>query len=123
MNPQFDFLGSQRKPSVSILKSWEKPNLDFKAPTYKLRDSRLLSTRQGGLFFAVAEELLLFFMVLTVELNRARIKIDTTNRFYSPIHDMFTFCIFFKTLPITADLNGAYPIDLKYLYKFIFPPE
>ncbi len=72
LNRQLDKLGSQRKVSVSVPKFREKPNLTFKAPTYNLRDSRFLSTRQGGSHNPAAAGLFLIFLALAGKINRMK---------------------------------------------------
>lgn len=68
MNRQLDNLGSQRKVSVSVPKLREKePDLTLKAPTYIFRDSRYLSTRQGGVHYSAVAGLFLFFFGLDSE--------------------------------------------------------
>ncbi len=140
LNRQLDKLGSQRKVSVSVPKLREKPNLAFKAPTYNLKDSRFLSTRQGGSHNPAAAGLFLIFLALAGKINRIRIRIiiDLTGRLYSPVNpvrklgmsflsngvnNILSYCIFLKTLPFMGDLNGVYPIDTKNLHKFILPSE
>ena len=124
LNRQLEQLGSQRKVSVSAPKLREKkPNLAFKAPTYDFRDSRYLSTRQGGVYYPEVSGLFLIFLALTAKVLRGRTTIDTLSRFCDPVKNILSFCIFLQILPLIEDFNGVYSIDLKTLCKFILPPE
>lgn len=144
MNLQLEQLGSLRKASVSVPKHCpepcsglgEKPDLVFKAPTYIYRDSKFLSTRQGGYHNSAVAELILFFLVLTVKIYRVRTIIDITGRLYSPVHpiresvrsffskgikNITHNLIFIKILLFFKDLNGVYPITTRNQYKFLLP--
>lgn len=138
MNLQLEQLGSQSKTSVSVPDFREKPNLAFKTPTYRNRDSRLLSTRQGGFHNSAIAELILFFLVSTVKIYRVRTKIDMTGKLYSPVYpvrklfnsfysnrviNILSTLILIKILLFLKDLSGVYPIATRNLNKFVLPPE
>lgn len=138
MNRQLDNkLGSQRKVSVSAPKLREKkPNLIFKAPTYKLWDSSILSTRQGGPHYSTALGLFLIFLALTVnpvrkglsngvKVFREWTKIDMLCSIYGPVININVLCYYplLGTRPPREDLNGVCSIELKTLCKFSLPPE
>lgn len=135
MNRQFDYLGSQRKASVSVLKLQEKPNPAFKAPTYNIRDSRFLSSRQGGSYYpADIAGLFLYFLVLTVhsvrkflsngmKILRKRIIINMISLLYNPVNNNLSHCTFLKVPPIRWDLNGVYHKNSKNLLKLVLSSE
>jgi len=64
-----DNLGGQNKISVSCPVR-EKPNLIFEAPTWTSRDSRYLSTRQGGLEYLTVVGLITILLALAVSVGR-----------------------------------------------------
>ncbi len=139
MNLQLKQLGSQRKTSVSGPKIREqKPYLAFKTPTYSFRDSRFLSTRQGGLYYPAAAGLFLVLLALTVKIHRVKIIINMMGKLYSPVNpvrkpdrsflsdsglNILSYHIFLKILLLMEDLNGVYPIASKNHHKYIFSPE
>jgi len=76
----------------------EKPNLIFEAPTWTLRDSRYLSTRQGGLEYFMVVGLMTILLALAVSVGkyvsfsnvskviRGKTMIDILCRFYLPLN-------------------------------------
>lgn len=99
LEPSFDNLGSQNKISVSCLVK-EMPNLIFEAPTWTIRDSRYLSTRQGGLEYFTVVRLTTILLALAVsvgryaflsnvmKLIREKTMIDILCRFYLPVNQL-----------------------------------
>ena len=125
LNPQLDNLGSQRKVSVSSPKG-RKPNLSFKAPTYSFRDSRHLSTRQGGAQNLAVAGLFLIFLALTVKVLWERTIINNLLcRRYSPANNIhiLSYNLFLKTSLLRKEFKGVYFIDVGILHKLILPPR
>lgn len=113
MNLQLVKLGSQSKVSVSAPISRGKPNLAFKAPTYNNRDSRFLSTRQGGSYTPAFAGLILILLALTVKVSRGKTTIDVW--LHSPVINIISLQI----LQVRKVING----DKSNLQKSILPPR
>ncbi len=124
LNRQLKNLGSQRKVSVSAPYR-SKPNLVFKAPTYTFRDSRNLSTRQGGMQYLAAMGLAFIFLALTVKVLRVRTRIDILCRIYRSFKNIhiLNFELLLKTPLSEGDKNGVCSIEPDDLHRFILPQE
>ena len=138
MNRQIKQLGSQRKTSVSDPElRVEKPNLAFKAPTYSFRDSRFLSTRQGGAYYPAVAGLFFVLLVLTVRIQRVKIIINKMGNLFSPIipvrtcnrnfsfysaNNFLRYFMFLKILLCMEDENGVFLNVSNNHDSYILPP-
>ena len=112
LNRQLDYLGSRRKASVSAPEYGEvKPDLVFKAPTYSLRVSRYLSTRQGGTQnFTVVEISLIFLALMTVRVLRGRTIINNLCRLCSSVKNNNIYELLLKSFLQGKGFKKVYSI-------------